>query len=59
MHETLIVQRFTAIIEREDDTYVDLCPQLLKIALREACRQKECSGPRVAQLLGSADAGVP
>jgi len=28
MHETAMTNRFTAIIEREDETYVALCPEL-------------------------------
>ena len=28
MHETAMTQRSTAIIEREDDSYVALCPEL-------------------------------
>lgn len=28
MHETLIMQRFTTIMERKDDAYVDLEPEL-------------------------------
>lgn len=28
MHETAVTQRFTGIIERDDDIYVALCPEL-------------------------------
>jgi len=35
MHETAMTNRFTAIIEREDETYVALCPELDIASQRE------------------------